>query len=98
MISLTSLSSLQQAIQIVLGQFTVGADVATGLGGHIPKLTDELKRLTLGLSDADWSTLVVNKLHLTGILTPEDLVSQWKQNMTVLMPDVNIIFNVQLFC
>ncbi len=54
--------------------------------------TDELKRLTLGLSDADWSTLVVNKLHLNGILTPEDLVSQWKQNMTVLMPDVKFCF------
>lgn len=58
------------------------------VNGESPVVTEELKSKTLGLTDKDWSALVISELGLSGQLDPSELVTQYHRRMQQLLPSV----------
>lgn len=58
------------------------------VNGAPPVVTEELKSKTLGLTDKDWSELVVKELGLEGQMEAAELVVEYHKRMAQLMPSV----------
>jgi beta-phosphoglucomutase-like phosphatase (HAD superfamily) len=48
----------------------------------------DLKKRLLGLRGPEWSRIVVDELRLDGLITPEELVRQWEENLNNLCESI----------